>query len=373
MKQPNGHEIIQLFETFSPKKYAMEDDKIGLQIGSLNKPIDNVLIALDVLEEVVDEAIANNVQLIIAHHPIIFRPLKTLRHEDTYGKVIEKLIKHDIAVYAAHTNLDVAKGGVNDLLAESLQLAQVEVLAPTYEDRVKKLVVYAPENVEEELRKALGDAGAGAIGNYRHCSFTVNGTGRFLPEKAANPHIGTIGQLEAVPEARIETIFPESKEKQVLTAMRKVHPYEEPAFDIYPLNIKGEQLGLGRIGYLHEEMTLEQFAKFVKVRLDLEGVRVVGNLSDKVKKVAVLGGDGNKYYHAALRKGADVYVTGDMYYHTAIDAKMDGLNIVDAGHNIEKIMKVGAAKQLTKMCEKAKFAVNIFPSKVHTDPFQFIW
>ncbi|AZV44417.1 hypothetical protein BAOM_3808 [Peribacillus asahii] len=214
MKTANGHQIIELFEQFSPKHYAMEGDPIGLHIGSLNKPVSKVMIALDVLEEVVDEAIENGVELIIAHHPLIYRPLKKIDTTSTAGRIVEKLIKHDIAVYAAHTNLDVAKGGVNDLLAEALQLQQTEVLAPTHEITLKKLVVFVPVEAEDQVREALGKAGAGAIGNYSNCSFSAEGTGRFLPGEGSEPAIGTQGTLESVSEVRIETIFPENIEKK---------------------------------------------------------------------------------------------------------------------------------------------------------------
>lgn len=371
MKKANGHQIIQLFEQFSPKSLAMEGDKIGLQIGRLNKPVDKVLVALDVLEEVVDEAIAENAQLIIAHHPIIFRPLQKISTEQTYGRIIEKLIKHDIAVYAAHTNLDVAKGGVNDLLAEALGLSNTEVLVPTYDMKLKKLVVFVPEKDAKNVRDALGNAGAGHIGNYSHCAFSANGTGQFLPGDHTNPHIGAQGKLEEVQEVRVETIFPEHLEKKILSAMFKSHPYEEVAFDIYPLDNKGEALGLGRVGYV-EEMTLEEFASHVKESLGVKGVRVVGDLHTKVRKVAVLGGDGNKYFMSAKFKGADVYVTGDLYYHVAHDAMMEGLNIVDPGHNVEKVMKDGVVKVLSKMCEEKGLEVTFMASKPNTDPFQFL-
>ncbi|WP_338750152.1 Nif3-like dinuclear metal center hexameric protein [Bacillus sp. FJAT-52991] len=372
MKTANGHEIIQLFEQFSPKKYAMEGDKIGLQIGRLNKPVERVLVALDVLEEVVDEAIANKVELIIAHHPIIFRPLKSIVTSEPAGRMIEKLIKHDIAVYAAHTNLDVAKGGVNDLLAEALQLQEPEVLVPTFEDGLKKLVVFVPGTHEQAVREALGAAGAGFIGEYSHCSFSSQGTGRFQPSAEAAPYIGQAGTLQEVAEVKIETIYPESIEKKVLSAMLKAHPYEEVAYDLYPLGNKGETLGLGRVGKLKESMSLRQFAEFVKDKLDVNGVRVVGELTDQVKKVAVLGGDGNKYFQAAKFKGADVYVTGDFYYHTAHDAMAVGLNIVDPGHNVEKVMKKGTAVKMKALADEKGFNVEFIPSSVHTDPFTFI-
>lgn len=371
-KTPNGFEVIGAFEQFSPKKFAMEGDKIGLQIGTLNKPVHKVMIALDVLDEVVDEAIEKQVDLIIAHHPIIYRPLQKIATDQPSGKLVEKLIKNDIAVYAAHTNLDVAKGGVNDLLAEALQLQNTKVLAPTYETKLKKLAVFVPVEAEAAVREALGNAGAGHIGNYSHCTFSTNGTGQFLPGEETNPHIGSAGQIETVEEVKIETIFPEDLERRILTAMIKAHPYEEVAYDIYPLHNSGEELGLGRIGELPSEMTLESFAQHVKEAFDVKGVRVVGNLQDMVKKVAVLGGDGNKYFMTAKFQGADVYVTGDMYYHTAHDAMMVGLNIVDPGHNVEKVMKAGVTNVLTAISEKKSWNVDIFASTIHTDPFTFM-
>lgn len=371
MKVANGHEIIQLFEQFSPKGLAMEGDKIGLQVGRLNKKIERVMIALDVLDEVIDEAIEKKVQLIIAHHPPIFRPLKNVITDTVQGRMIEKLLKHDIAVYAAHTNLDVAVGGVNDLLAEALGLEGSEVLVPTYETKFNKLVVFVPSSHAEELRGVLGKAGAGHIGNYSHCSFSTSGKGRFLPGDNTNPYIGQQGQLEEVDEVKIETIVPEPLLKRVVTAMVKAHPYEEVAYDVYPVDNKGEVLGLGRIGTVNE-MTLGEFAKSVKTALDVDKVRVVGDLSSKVKKVAVLGGDGNKYFSQAKFKGADVYVTGDIYYHTAHDAMMQGLNMIDPGHNVEKIMKKGVTAILTNLCRQAGYEVEIFPSEINTDPFQYI-
>lgn len=371
MKIANGFEIIQLFEHFSPKGFALEGDKVGLQIGSLNKKVERVLIALDVLENVIDEAIEKNVQLIIAHHPLIYHPLKNVMTDTVPGRMLEKLLKHEIAVYAAHTNLDVAKGGLNDWLAEALEIENAEVLVPTRETALKKIVVFVPEEHAGNLRRALGGAGAGFIGNYSHCSFSAGGTGRFLPGDNTAPYIGQPGVMEAVNEVRIETIVPETLVKKVITALLKAHPYEEPAFDIYPLENQGEILGLGRIGSV-TEMTLGEFAEKVKSVLQLDMVRVVGDLNSTVKKAAVLGGDGNKYYSQAKFKGADVYVTGDIYYHTAHDAMMLGLNMIDPGHNAEKIMKKGVAETMAKLSKEAGFRVEFIPSALNTEPFQFV-
>lgn len=372
MKRINGQTLIQFLESFSPKKYAMEGDKIGLQIGTLQKETKKVMIALDVIEPVVDEAIEEGVDFIIAHHPIIFHPIKTLRTDGTYGRTIEKLIKHDITVYVAHTNLDVAPGGVNDLLAEALELTSVEVLVNTWEDELKKLVVFVPEDDADRVRDAIGNAGAGHIGNYSHCTFNTKGTGTFKPGDGTNPYIGEQGKMEFVPEIKIESVFPASIEKKVVQAMLKAHPYEEVAYDIYDVKIPGKMYGLGRIGYLKEEMTLEQFATHVKKAFEVNGVRVVGDLNNKIKKVAVLGGDGNKYVTHALYKGADVYVTGDVYYHVAHDAMLEGLSIVDPGHNVEKIMKEGLRRKLAKMIEEKGYDTEIIASKVNTDPFTFL-
>ncbi|RBW70522.1 Nif3-like dinuclear metal center hexameric protein [Bacillus taeanensis] len=370
-KFANGQAIVQEFEKFAPKSLAVEGDKIGLQIGTLNKPVRKVMVALDVLDEVVEEAIEEEVDLIIAHHPIIFRPLKKITTDSAEGGIVTKLIKHDIAVYAAHTNLDVAKGGVNDLMAEALQLQNTEVLVPTTEVNLKKIVVFVPTDSVDKVREALGNIGAGAIGNYSHCTFSSEGQGSFLPGEGTDPHIGEQGKLEFVDEVKIESIFPDYLEKKVINAVIKAHPYEEVAYDIYSLDNKGETLGLGRIGTLKEELTLEQFALHVKRTFNVTGVRVVGNKKSKVKKVAVLGGDGNKYMTQALFKGADVYVTGDIYYHVAHDAMLEGLNIVDPGHNVEKIMKEGVRKYLESALS-SKYETEVISSQKNTDPFQFM-
>ena len=194
MKKVNGHEVISLFEKWSPKRYAMEGDPVGLHIGALNRPVEKVLVTLDVNEEVVDEAIENGATLIIAHHPPIFRPLKGIFTDTPQGKMIEKCIKNDISVYAAHTNLDVAPGGVNDMLASLLGLKETEIVEQTYSEPLYKFTVFSPVTHAEEIRHVLASAGAGAIGDYTGCSFSSSGTGRFTPVQGAEPFIGKIGR-----------------------------------------------------------------------------------------------------------------------------------------------------------------------------------
>ena len=373
MKTANGQEVIQLFESWSPKKLAcMENDPIGLAIGTLNKEVTKVLVTLDVNEEVADEAIRNGCQLIIAHHPPIFRKLSNLRTDTPAGKLYEKLIKHDVAVYAAHTNLDVADGGVNDLLADALQLENQQILEQTYSENLMKLAVFVPDSHADRLRLELSKIGAGAIGDYDSCSFSTDGKGRFRPLEGADPFIGEIGEIEVTDEEKIEVVFPPSIKNKVLKAMLNVHPYEEPAYDLYTLAVETDQMGLGRVGTLNEPMTLEQFAKYVKKQLDVPTVRVVGDKNAKVKKVAVVGGDGNKYIHVAKRSGADVFVTGDMYFHVAQDAQSIGLNIVDPGHHVEKVMIKGVTQKMMELCSQKKLSVQFIESKVNTEPFTFI-
>ena len=372
MKKVNGHELIQLFESWSPKSFALDEDPIGLQIGQLNRAVTQVLVTLDVTPEVVQEAIDKKCELIIAHHPPIFRPLKSLRTDTFAGKIAELCIKNDITVYAAHTNLDVAQGGVNDLLAEALQLQNIEILEETYSEKLMKLAVFVPESHSEMLREALASAGAGQIGNYDSCSFSTSGEGRFQPLNGANPTIGQRNRLETVNEVKIEVVFPSSRESKIVKAMKENHPYEEVAFDIWLLETKTNVQGIGRIGVLSEKMELESFAKIVKERLSVPFVRMVGDSKTFVHKVAVLGGDGNSYIHKAKRAGADVFVTGDMYFHIAQDALAAGLSIVDPGHHVESIMKKGVSEKMNELCISKNFECTFIPSSISTEPFQII-
>lgn len=367
-----GQTVIQLMEELAPKHYAVPDDKIGLQLGALNKDIRKVLVALDVTDEVVEEAIREQADLIIAHHAIIFRPLANLRTDTPAGQLYAKLIKHDIAVYIAHTNLDVADGGINDMMASALGLSDLRHLEDVHTEKLKKLVVFVPETHHAQVQEAVFAAGAGWIGQYSHCSFNIEGTGTFLPQEGAQPFIGQQGKLERVAEIRLETIVPESVEKRVVQAMLKAHPYEEVAYDLYPMDLKGRTFGLGRVGRLPEAVTLEALAQKVKEAFDVPKLRMVGDPARAVKKVAVLGGSGSRYVRHAIFAGADVLVTGDIDYHTAHDALAAGIALLDPGHNIEKIMKVGVADYLNRRLSEKKSGTVAIPSKVDTEVFQFL-
>jgi dinuclear metal center YbgI/SA1388 family protein len=367
-----GQTVIQLMEELAPKHYAVPDDRIGLQLGSLKKEIRKVLVALDVTDAVVEEAIREQADLIIAHHAIIFRPLAHLQTDTPAGKLYAKLIKNDIAVYIAHTNLDVAEGGINDWMAEALGLQDLRNLEDIHTEKLKKLVVFVPETHHAQVQQAVFTAGAGWIGKYSNCSFNIEGTGTFLPREGSDPYIGEQGKLEKVAEIRLETVVPESVEKRVVQAMLKAHPYEEVAYDLYPMDLKGRTFGLGRVGKLPEAVTLSELAESVKQAFQVPMLRMVGDPGRQVRKVAVLGGAGDRYVRHALFAGADVLVTGDMGYHSAHDALAAGLSILDPGHNVEKIMKPKVAEYLNKRLQDKGYATTAVASSMDTEVFRFL-
>lgn len=367
-----GQTVIQYMEQLAPKYVAMQDDRIGLQLGTLQKEIKTVLVALDVNEEVVEEAIQLNADLIIAHHAIIYRPLKQLQTDSPMGKVYEKLIKNDIAVYISHTNLDVTEGGMNDWMAEAIGMENTQPIHDVHTEQLSKLVVFVPKSHHQEVLDAVLNAGAGAIGNYSHCSFNIEGFGTFVPGEGTDPFIGKQGTMERVNEIRIETIVPDNLRNKVVQAMLKAHPYEEVAYDLYPLDLKGRSFGLGRIGRLSEPVTLAALVDIVKEKLDVPHVRVVGDLNRTIKKAAVIGGSGGSFMNQVIFKGADVLVTGDIDYHTAQDALAAGLTIIDPGHNAEKIMKMKVAEWMDNKFKDNRYETRVVASKINTEPFRFI-
>lgn len=368
----HGQTVIQLMEQYAPKHYAMPNDPIGLQLGTADKRISKILIALDVTEEVVQEAIEIGAELIIAHHALMYRPLKHLRTDQHAGRLIEKLIKHDISVYIAHTNLDVADGGVNDVLSRALGLTSLAALQDMHTEKLFKLVVFIPEDHYEKVSEAVFKAGAGWIGDYSHCGFQLKGVGSFMPGEGTNPFIGQTGKLEQVDEIRFETVVPDSIKRKVVQAMLRAHPYEEVAYDLYPLDLHGRTFGIGRVGKLPQAAALQELAELAKQAFDVPAVRVVGDLHKTVQKVAVLGGSGRDYVKAAMFAGADVLITGDIDYHTAHDALAAGFAIIDAGHNIEKLVKSAVAKVLNEKLRADGYATEAIASQIHTEPFVFL-
>ena len=363
--------IIEAMDKLAPRSLAEDWDNVGLLVGSSAQTIHKILITLDVTKAVVEQAVKDDIDLIIAHHPIIFKSISAIRTDLPQGQILSALIKADIGVYAAHTNLDTASGGVNDVLADAFQLCDVRPLADNFSEKLCKLVVFVPETHREIVGDAIMAAGAGHIGNYSHCSFAVNGIGTFLPLDGSKPFIGHAGKLEHVQESRLETIMPEKIYKSVVKAMLKVHPYEEVAYDVYQLMNSGEKLGLGRVGKLVNPIVLAEFVDQVKYVLGVSAVSVVGDQNKLIKKVAVCGGAGASLLHKAAFAGADVLVTGDVKYHEGQDAAALGIAIIDAGHfATEQPVLSYVAEYLIKCADDAKWSVDIKVDDINQDVFQ---
>lgn len=369
----SGKTLIKRFEEYCPLELAEAGDPVGLHIGTLDKPISRVMVTLDVRPETVAEAIAEKIDLIIAKHPPIFRPAKRLTTDDPQTKMYGDLLKHDIAVYAAHTNLDIIENGLNDWFCQELGITETTFLTQTHQIPAKKLAVYVPVEEAEKLTQALFAAGAGQLGeNYQECSYKTNGEGRFTPIKGANPAIGEVGQPEVVKEAKVEVVFLETIQDKVLEALANHHPYEEPAYDLFPLENASKAYGLGRVGNLAEPLTLPDFTEKVKTVFGLEGLRVVTQEPEKqITRVAICGGSGEKFYPDALKKKADVYLTGDVYYHTAHDMLANGLTVIDPGHHIEVLCQRYLVEILNQWKQENQWTVTFSESKVDTNPFKF--
>ena len=362
-------EIFSWIEQAAPLESAEPWDNTGLQVGSAGYQVDKVLLALDVTAEVVDEAIDKKVQLIICHHPMLFRPLKQLRTDTPEGNLLAKLVRGNISVYAAHTNLDSAPGGVNDALATRLGLIDVKPLRERREELVK-IIVFVPPTHAEKVWNAMADAGAGFIGNYSHCSFQVQGKGTFLPLAGARPFCGEIEKLSTEDEIRVETVVPMRSSASVLRAMLNNHPYEEVAYDVIPMKNTLVRGGLGRIGDLPQAMTLSGFADSVKSALGVSCLRLVGDVGVQVRKVAVCGGAGADLIGDAAFGGAEVLVTGDIKYHDAQNALAHHLCILDAGHYATEIPVLDVLRQqLEQQGNAAEWGCTFEVSTKQSDMF----
>lgn len=364
-------EIINVMEKLAPKKYAASWDNVGLLLGDPSHEVANVLVALDVTPELVEYASRSGVNLIITHHPLIFKAMNSVRTDCPVGSMVAGLLKADIALYAAHTNLDAAEGGVNDALADALGLLNKKPLRLEGAEPLLKLTVFVPAEAAEKVRNAIAQAGAGHIGNYSHCAFMANGTGTFMPLDGTNPYIGEQGRLERVAEVRLETVLSESLANRVIAAMLETHPYEEVAYDLYNLKNPGLSYGLGRVGELPSSLSLREFAEQTKNALYTSSVRVVGEDNRQVKTVAVCGGSGADLFRDAIHAGADVLVTGDVKYHDAQEANGLGLAVIDAGHFATERPVVETVATYLERCKAEKgWSISINSDKIVRDVFR---
>lgn len=355
----------------APEHLAESWDNVGLLVGNADSEVDRVMVALEVTEAVLDEAITENIDLIICHHPLLFKPLKKITDHDPIGKMVRKLIKNDINLYVAHTNLDIAEGGTNDYIAELLELDMVQGLDKTSSSKYTKIAVYVPLENLEDVRKAMADAGAGKIGSYSDCAFVSEGRGMFKPLEGSNPHIGETNTLEAVREAKLEVIVDKTNLGRVIEKMHKTHPYEVPAYDVWELDNEIESFYLGRTGLAPGKHSVKSFAELVKEKLGVDTLRFVGDAERRVRKVAICTGAGSDYIKAAAKRGCDVLVTGDLKYHEAQTALQLNVAVIDAGHyETEQIFVKRLAEKLKNVIQLKEYDVAIIESKAEENPFQ---
>ncbi len=320
----------QQFERMTPPGTAWNNDNIGLLVGRPGDEIANILVALDVTMDVAKEAVRRKANLIVAHHPVIFQPLRSVTSSSRTGELVMFLIEHGIAVYAAHTNLDSVRHGVSFALAHALGLGNIRVLEPMTET-LTKIAVFVPATHADRVAGAMHAAGGGTFTNYEECGFRVEGTGTFKAMHGAQPFIGTVGSLERTPEVRIEMLAERWKVKPVLAAMTKAHPYEEVAYDVYPLENRNTEYGMGAVGDLPKPVDAKTFLAAVKRALGAEGLRYAGGINRMISRVAVCGGSGSELIGDARANMADAFVTADMKYHAMQEAD-DTLLLVDGGH-----------------------------------------
>lgn len=359
-------DIVDIMDRIAPPILTDSWDNTGLQLGNIEKEVKKVLVSLDLDEVTLKKAKEVGADMIITHHPLIFKPLEKITSESYKGKIILDIIKEDMAVFSAHTNLDIVDGGVNDVFAELMGLEDVEVLKCTQKESLLKLVIYVPKDYSDRIRDVLGKSGAGWVGNYSHCTYNVNGFGTFMPHSGTNPFIGSENKLEIVEETRVETIVKESNLNFVLYEILKVHPYEEVAYDIYPLENQGVQYGYGRVGNI-DETPVSNFLNKLKEKLEVKNLKVFGKIDGNVSRIAFCGGSGGDFIQDAYDKSADLYITGDIKYHEAQLANELNLLLIDAGHyNTEKIILPKIKKKLEQLTNNE---IEVIINSHSTAPF----
>ncbi|NOX18214.1 MAG: Nif3-like dinuclear metal center hexameric protein [Chlorobi bacterium] len=360
-------DLIGYIENWAPPGAAWERDNIGLQVGSSKTDLKNVLLALEVNEAVVKEALKKKCNFILTHHPFIFNKLSRINTAGAKGKIIALLIKNDITLYSAHTNLDFTEGGVSFRLAEKLGLKNLRYLANEKGNQFK-VAVFLPENDLEKVSNAIFQAGGGIIGNYSHCSYRAKGNGTFRGGQNSNPAIGEKEKFETVEEIKLEALVYSWKLNDVLSAVRKAHSYEEPAVDVYPLENENVNYGYGVVGELDPQENINAFLLKISKKLNTTALKYCKGKTAKIKTVAVCGGSGADLIPAAIGAGADAYVTADIKYHTFQDAE-NKIYLIDAGHyETEVVVLDEVKKRLEKFVKENNGKIEIYKFKGSTNP-----
>jgi len=372
MKNAKLSDILGIINKIAPPGLAESWDNSGLQLGDPAANVSAIMVALDATPAVVASALASSCHLLVTHHPLIFKPLKSISTATPQGRLIHAAISGGLGIISIHTSYDIAPGGLNDLLAQRLGIGGCTPLKTTSSQELVKLVVFVPEEHLDRVRTALLTH-AQVMGAYGDCSFAAAGEGTFTPLQGAAPFIGSIGSQEHVREQRLELLVSRPNLGRAVKTLLASHPYEEPAFDIYPLLNDGDTQGLGRIGRLGAPSTLADFAGRVGELLGAPGLRYVGDPGAMVHKVALCSGSGASLLRDAVRSGADCLVTGDVKYHDARDAEDLGIALIDAGHfPTEQIMVADVSEQLRRMLDAAGYQeCRVIPCDLEQEPFRY--
>lgn len=364
-------EFIKYFEKWAPPGAAWDKDNVGLQIGSPKTKITSILLALELNKKVIKEALNKNCNFIFTHHPFIFKPIKNLNFSsDEKSQIIKELIKNDITVYSAHTNLDFTKGGVSFKLAEMLNLKNIKFLELEEENQYK-IAVYVPNKSLDSVADSMFENGAGKIGEYENCSFRSLGEGTFKGSELSNPNVGIKNNFEKVQETRLEVLVDKWNLNKVLNAMINAHPYEEPVYDVYVLKNKNINYGFGAIGELEKSMNESEFLGHVCKSLKTQNLRLTKGKSSKITKVAVCGGSGSDLLFSAISQQADAFITADVKYHTFQDAE-EKILLVDAGHYETEIHSLDEVKKrIDKFVRENKYNIKVYKYSKSTNPISF--
>jgi dinuclear metal center YbgI/SA1388 family protein len=360
------NEVTAFLESIAPPAYQEQYDNAGLLTGSGEWECKGIIVSLDATEEVINEAMKNNCNLVVSHHPIIFSGLKKINGKNYIEKAIITAIKNDIALYAIHTNLDNIYGGVNSRIAEMLGLTNTRIL--DYKDNtLKKLFTFVPLENASDVRSAIFAAGGGNIGQYSQCSFNTEGKGTFKAKPGTDPYIGEIGELTTASEVKIEVIFPAYQEKNIVAALLKAHPYEEVAFDVVELSNHYQNIGSGLIGELPEVLEEKALLSLLKKTFKAPVIRHTALLGKPVKTVAICGGSGSFLLSKAIAAKADMYITADMKYHQFFDA--DGrLVVADIGHYESEQFTINL---LSELLEQKFTTFAVLKTTVDTNPVNY--
>ena len=370
---PTVKDMVRLLGSLAPPGLAESWDNVGLQVGDPRWPVEKVWVALDPLPEVVDAAVSGGVQLLITHHPLIFKPLSGIDVSEGTGRIISLSIRHQLAVLSAHTNLDSTDGGLNDIAAGMCDMIDLRPLVPAVADATVKLVVFVPEGSEEAVMTAIADTPAGRIGNYTGCSFRTPGTGTFTSGADARPFYGKPEETSHIAEYRLEVVMPRRHLEAVVARIQKAHPYETMAYDVYPLVPQSSSVGMGRVGRLKSAQRLRDYAQTLRRRFTAGGVRFVGDPDLEVQTAAVCTGSGGSLLKEFFRSGADVFISGDIRYHDARSIEAAGKALIDLGHfSSEMIFAAPVAERLSSAARQLGFDVTITPCQMEKDPFRFL-